>query len=106
MVGAIQAAQVYVTQSITVDVTQRNTRSIQVNLVLKRLLRAKLIAKVYTGLPGVKQREPRPRTRRNFQRVPLVVTFLDPLGRRITLAERQHARSQHELSRVKFNERL
>ena len=82
MVGAIQAAQVYVTQSITVDVTQRNTRSIQVNLVLKRLLRTKFIAKVYTGLLGVKQREPRPRTRRNFQRVPLVVTLLDPLGRR------------------------
>ena len=106
MVRAIQAAQVYVTQPITVDVTQRNPRSIQINLVLKRLLHTKFIAKVYTGLLGVKQREPRLRTCSNFQRAPLMVTPLDPLGRRINPAERQHARPQNEPSRVKFNDRL
>ena len=47
MVEALQAAQVYITKPVTVDVTQRNPRSIQVNLILKRLLRSEVIAKMY-----------------------------------------------------------
>ena len=106
MVRAIQAAQVYVAQAITVDVTQCNPRSIQINLVLKRLLHTNLITKMYTRLLGIKQREPRLRTRSNFQRAPFMVTLFDPLGHSINPAEWQYTRPQNEPSRVKFNNRL